>query len=317
MVRSFRIAVVGLLVCAGAAFAQDWQGKNKMGGKVVDEAGKPIAGVTVKLSFLQSKTGPEATSDAKGQWKVENIAEGMWVVEFYHDGFDPRQIPVQVGGKTKSPNIELRLTKEGTDPTFAVQTGMAKGQQLYQTLKYAEARAVYEGLLAKYPQVTQLNALIARSYHMEKNYAKAAEHLQAFVTANPADAQMKMLLGNELIEAGRPDEAWKIYSEIDPAQIKEALDLETPGFTLLRQKKPTEALKYFELVVTRFPEDASGYYYRGFASWHAMGAVEDKNSPERKELMEKAKADLNKFLEMAPTANEASTAKQILSELAK
>jgi hypothetical protein len=322
MVRILRVVVVGLLLFASASVAQDkpqeqWQGKSKMGGKVVDEAGKPVEGARVKLVFLPAKSGPETVTDKKGQWKSENIADGMWYVEYYKDGLDPRQISVEVGGKLKNPNIDMKMTKEGTEGGFALQTGDMQAQQLFKDGKFAEARAIYEQMLVKYPKTHPLHALIARSFHMEKNCAKAAEQLQLYLADDPANPQMKMLLGSELVDSEQTAEAWQVYSSIDPSAIKEAIDIETPGFTLLRQKKPVDALKYFNLAVTRFPQDPTGYYYRGFANWQAMAALPKGDSPERKALLDQAKADLTKFLEMSPTAPEAGTAKQILAELNK
>jgi regulator of sirC expression with transglutaminase-like and TPR domain len=54
--------------------------------------------------------------------------------------------------------------------------------------------------------------------------------------------------------------------------------------------------------VTRFPQNADGYYYRGLTNLQLS-----KNDA--------AKADLTKFLEMAPNAPEAATAKGILDKL--
>src|SRR5512140_3272918 len=126
MVRILRFAIIALLISVGVGVAQtqapaaaagtDWKGKSKMSGKVIDEAGKIVPGVTVKLVFLPANAGPaDVVTNAKGEWGVANIAEGMWSLEFWKDGLDPRQVPVQVGGKIKEPNIELKMTKEGTD----------------------------------------------------------------------------------------------------------------------------------------------------------------------------------------------------------
>jgi hypothetical protein len=90
------------------------------------------------------------------------------------------------------------------------------------------------------------------------------------------------------------------------------VDLQECGFTLLRAKKPVDAVKFFELAVTRFPNEAANYYYRGLSEWQIGAIVEKPGTSESKAHFEKAKADMNKFLEMAPTAPEAANAKKIL-----
>ncbi len=318
MARTFRIVVIGLAMCAATAFAQEaWQGKGKMSGKVVNPAGKGLEGVKVKLVNLAAKAGPELLTNKNGEWKTDNLASGMWYTEFYKDGFDPQRFQVEVGGKAKTQDILTKMTTEGTDPNLAVWLGVEEGKQLNAAQKYSESRALYLKLLATYPKVTGLHKLIAVTYHAEKNFAKAADELQAYVTAEPNDADAKLYYGKELIAADRIAEAWQVYSSIDPAQIKEFIDLEDPGFDLLRAKKPIEALKYFDLVVTRYPQEPTGFYYRGFAGWHSMLTITKVDDPERLAYKAKAKADIEKFLEMAPNSKEAAVAKQILAELSK
>jgi len=312
MVRNLKWAVILVLLAVGVSFAQPpaaapagapaWQGKSKMGGKVVDETGKVIAGVTVKLAFSAGGGPADIVTNAKGEWSAPNIADGVWTLEFWKDGFDPRRVPVQVGGRIKEPNIDLKMTKEGTDPTFAMQLGAAKAQAAFEQKKYSESRAVYEGLLVKYPTVYQLRQYIARDYHMDKNFEKAIEQLRLYLKDVPTDNGVKLMLATELFEAGKGDEAWEMYKSFDKTMLRDALDLETPGFQLLRTKKPTEALKYFERVVELYPEDPQAYYYRGLTYWQIGATVEKPNTPESKAQLELAKADLTKFMGMVPGA---------------
>ncbi len=311
MVRILRFAIIALFISVGLSMAQtqapaaaatDWKGKGKMGGKVFDEAQKPIAGVTVKFVFLPANAGPaDVVTNVKGEWKVENIADGMWSLELWKQGFDPKQVPFQVGGKAKD-TFDVKMTKEGTDPTFAMRNGAAKAQAFFDQQKYSDSRAVYQDLLTRYPSVPQLHQYIARDYHMEKNYTKAIEELQACMKAMPTENQVKLMLASELTEAGRGDEAWTMYATFDTTVLRDALDLETPGFMLLRAKKPVEALKYFERVVVLYPDDPQAYYYRGLTNWQIGATVEKVNSPESKAKLEAAKTDLTKFMGMVPNA---------------
>lgn len=323
MVRTLRFALVAWMSCAGAGYAltqaapvsQDWQGKNKIAGKAVDQAGKPVEGVTVKLLFLQTRSGTEAVTGKKGEWKVERIAAGMWTVEFYKDGFDPRQIQVEVGGQSKDPNIGVTMTPEGTDPGFAVKSAAEKAQILFDQRKYEESRAVIEPLITKYPKVSMLHVLLSRAYDAEKNYTAAADQLQEYANDNPGDNRIKTFLGTEYIKAGKLPEAWQVYSSVDLAQIQDAVDLNDPGFTLLRAKNPAEAYKYFDLTVKRFPQEPTAYYYRGLAAWQVGATVEKAGSAESRARLDLAKADLTKFLEMAPNAPEVANAKKMLEQI--
>ena len=313
MVRILRFAIIALFISVATGLAQrqapaaaaapGWKGKSRMGGTVIDEAAKVIPGVTIKFVFLPANDGPPAVvTNAKGEWRVENIAEGMWSLEFSKDGLDPKQAPLQVGGKVKEPFVTMKMTKEGTDPIFAMRTGAAKAQAFFEQKKFSESRAVYQDLLARYPTVRQLHQYIARDYHMEKNFTKAIEELEAYMKDVPTDNQGKLMLASELFEAGKGDEAWAIFSALDKTMMQDALDLETPGFALLRAKKPGEALKYFERVAVLYPEDPQAYYYRGLTNWQIGATVEKPNTPESKAKLEAARADLTKFIGMVPAA---------------
>jgi len=336
MVRIFRFAIIALLVSVGSGLAQTqapaaaaapgWQGKGKMGGKVVDEAGKPVPGVKIKSVFVPANAGPELVTNAKGEWRLENIADGMWSLQYWKDGLDPRMIPVQVGGKIKEPIIEVKMTKEGTDPSFAVPYGNDQARVLLEQKKIAEAKAIYTKLLATYPKYDRLHLALSQCLDMEGKFAEAAAELQLYVTANPADVRIKTFLGTEYIKAQKYAEAWQAYSAIDLAQITDPLDLNEPGFMLLRASKSDEAYKYFNLTVTRFPQEATAYYYRGVASRHMAGIIDKTKTADIRAQLMASQADMTKFLEMAePTAATADAttkqnmtmAKQVLDEIAK
>jgi len=61
--RNFQILLIALglaLVPAFEALAQDWKGRGRVQGKVVDEAGEPIRDATVTIVFGE-RGGPEPT----------------------------------------------------------------------------------------------------------------------------------------------------------------------------------------------------------------------------------------------------------------
>lgn len=318
MRRVVWLAVIGLLLASGPAWAQDWQGKYKMGGKVADEAGKGIEGVAVKLMSLAAKAGPEFKTDKKGEWKAEKLGDGQWLVEFRHASFDPRRIQVEVGEKLKEPKVEVKLTKLGTDWSVAEQIAMADAQPLLAAQKHAEARAIFEKLLETYPTAHQIHKYLAHTFNAEKNIPKAIEQLEFYVADVPSDVQILTLLGSMYTQADREPDAWKIFSTVDLTKVREVTELQDPAFALLRQKKPIDAVKYLDLAIQRFPEDAPSYYYRGFAQWQAgTMAAEAKKADESKAFFAKAAVDLKKCVELAPTSEPATKSKQILAQIEK
>ena len=45
------VAILAVLLLPAGAFAQEWRGMGRVGGKVVDEDGKPVPDVTIKAAL--------------------------------------------------------------------------------------------------------------------------------------------------------------------------------------------------------------------------------------------------------------------------
>jgi tetratricopeptide (TPR) repeat protein len=288
---------------AATAGAQDWRGMGRVGGKVVDEDGKPIEGVTVKAMLPSAgNAGPESKSNRKGEWAVGGIARGAWALDFIKEGYETRSISVNVSEFQRIPPMEVVLTKAVpvVDPNEEIKQQLTEAAGLMNAKQYAEARAIYEELTAKYPEVTQFEPLIARTYYGEGNRAKAIEHLRSASDRDPENVEVRMLLGNILVEEGQAEEGRRILESIDESKVSDPTIYLNVGIEMINEGKHADAITWFDKAIARFPNDPDAYYYRGISRLSlGDGAA--------------ARADIEKYVSIAPAdAPEMEMAKKIL-----
>jgi tetratricopeptide (TPR) repeat protein len=300
-------ATIAVLLVAAGAFAQEWRGMGRVGGKVVDENGKPVPGVTIKATLPRAgNRGPENTSNDRGDWAVGGIASGEWSLDFIKDGYETRSITVSVTQGSRLPPMEIRLEKAAAavpDPNVEIQEQLTQAAALMNAKQFAQARAIYETLAAKYPEVKQFRPLIARSYYGEGNKDAAIEHLRKALAQDPGNAEVTLLLGNTLMEQGQAEEARQMLASIDEAKVADPALFLNAGIALLNDQKTADAVPWFDKAITRFPTHPDGYYYRGI-SYLSLGKTAE------------AKTDLEKYVSIAPAdAPEVATAKKILETM--
>ena len=118
-----------------------------------------------------------------------------------------------------------------------------------------------------------------------------------------------------MISQGNPDEGKTLLASIDESQVQEAAIYVNVGINLLNQNKAADALPFLEKAISRFPDSPDAYYYRGISSIQLSTAKADDSKEEAAKLLAAGKADLEKFVAMAPTAPEAELAKKMLEQL--
>ena len=292
------VIILVVLAFAASASAQSWRGMARMTGKVTDEAGKPLEGVKVKLQ-LPNAGGTELKTNKKGEFEIGGLARGDWQVDFELPPYEGRKITVSVAELTRTPPVEIKLK---LDVNEAIRLEVVAAADLLSQQKYAEARALYEGALKKYPSAYRLEPYIARTYYLEKNNDEAIKHLRIAIDKDPSDVATKLLLGNILMDTGRMDEGRALLDTVDDRAVKEPAIFVNIGISLMNQNKADAALPYFEKAVKNFPDKGDGYYYRGLIRLQ-RGDTEG------------TKADLKKFLELSPNAPEAAAARKALEQL--
>jgi protocatechuate 3,4-dioxygenase beta subunit len=80
------------------------------GGVAVDEAGAPVAGLSVWATREGSDEGGDATTDASGRFTLRGLSPGRWSVELHGDGFLLAQEPSKVDVAEGTVAAELRVT---------------------------------------------------------------------------------------------------------------------------------------------------------------------------------------------------------------
>ena len=300
--RRMAVVLIGVLALSAVTPAQD-RGKTKAQGKVVDEAGAPLGDVIVAAVMDgMDKPFQQAKTNNKGEWKVENLAAGNWNFEFVKEGFDPQRMALEL--TNRNPPIDMKLTKAAAvDPNAELQAAMKEAMELQKGGKGEEARKIISDLIAKYPEAYRLNAFIAQTYAEEKNYAKAIEHLKIVVDKEPADVDMKTFLAELYTAQGNKEEAQKVLDSVDMTQVKDPTVFINMAIGAINAGRAEEAIAVLDKVNKQFPTQANILYYR------ARAYIVAKNMPE-------AKADLEKFVSMAPPdARELPDAKKLLEQL--
>lgn len=306
----YRVAGLFALVFAaalGADAAAQTRGTGRLAGKITDPSGAPLADVRVTASKDGEPGGVvfEDKTNRKGEWAIGGMAGGRWNLDFTKEGFEPKNISIGVSELGRIPPIEFSMVpvKVVVDPNVEIKDELIRAAGMMQAKQFAEARGVYEALLAKYPEAYQLHPLIARTYAGENQPDKAIEHLRIAIAKDPASVEVQLLLGNLLVERGQEEEGRKILASVDMTRVKDPVAIINSGISLLNQGQPDEARAFFDKVIGQFPGQADSYFYRGLA-YLQMGKTAE------------AKADLQKFVSLAPADSpELVQAKKILEQL--
>lgn len=202
------LALVALM--AAPLAAQDWIGRGRAHGRVIDEQGEPVAGAKVTIHLPdRPDAGPEpVTTGDNGRWAFGGIEGTTWTVVVEKEGYliSEGAFTVNEFKPTSALDIELKRNP------FA---GIQEGQDLIDQGRYAEARAHFEEVLPEMDehQQAQLRALIATTYYEEKDFPAA---IRAYETALPGlsaeeKVSIRLRLGDAYSQLEQHDKARTVY----------------------------------------------------------------------------------------------------------
>ncbi len=213
--RILIVPALALVLAALPAVAQDWAGKGRASGTVVDVDGQPVEGATVTMTPQDDPdVGPPAvTTNKKGRWSMLGLRHGAWVVVVEKEGFKTAEGPYAVNAFNASPSLEVVLAPS---PFSSITVGdelMAAGDN-------AGARAAYETALANLDEMAaaRLKSRIGDTYMAEGDYAGArAVYMDALRTLSPDEqTHVRLQVANSYQLEGMVEEARQEYERLLP-----------------------------------------------------------------------------------------------------
>jgi predicted Zn-dependent protease len=284
---------------AGDSFKEkkvaEWRGDAQISGKIIDEAGKPIAEAKVAFIFVKANDGFFATTKKNGEFSIKDIKEGEWRLQVEAPNFITARQPLTVA---LSKNLPLNVTlKRDNSPEL-----LTKAEALFKAGQNAEARTEYMTVLAAHPELTAINRAIAFTYGREKNHVEALKYLDLAIASNPNDAILLQLAAASAIQVSDYPRAMAYLAKIDDAMLSEPSMLSDAAVNLINKQKAAEGIQVLDRVIARFPNDADAYFYRGFAKAQASKGTDGK-------------ADLEKYLALAPAGQMAAKAKELVASI--
>jgi TolA-binding protein len=252
------------LICVGAASAQDWKGKGRLQGIVTDEQGQPLEGVTVKLFSLKAQDGITVQTDKAGKWLGAWIRSGGWNIDFVKIGYAPKKVAVEISENKKNPDINVRLAKvEGLVLTDEMRDLLTKGNDLFDAKDYAGALAVYEDLLAKYPDAYPIYMNVGNSHFAQEKYDLAEASYMKVIEKDPKNASAIIAVGNCYANRGESDKALEWYGKVEFEKIDDPTVLYNLGTNYYNNAKFEDALRFYQKAVEKQADSTDALYQLG------------------------------------------------------
>jgi len=204
------VLLLTLVLLAAPLAAQDWAGRGRALGKVVDEQGNPVEGAKVTLHLPGfPEAGPEPLlTDKKGRWSYLGLDNGAWAVVIEKEGFITSEGSFSVNEFGTARPLKIELQRNPFD-------AVAAGQALIDEGRYEEARQKFLEVLPEMDghQQAQLHALIGNTHYAENAYAKAREEYQQALPGLTEGERTSVLLrlGDSYMQEGQYDKAREAY----------------------------------------------------------------------------------------------------------
>jgi tetratricopeptide (TPR) repeat protein len=312
------LVALGVGLVTGSAAAQAGRGTARINGTVMDETGKPVPGAKVTISLAMNESVKrEAVADKKGEWAIIGLGTSQWNLTAAADGFLPATMNIQVKQLERNPLIAVTLKKAGAGDRPLVQDEASlvlidQANQFYTEGNYDGALAIFREILAKNPEIYQVNMNIGDCLREKGEIDQALETYAGVIEKAKADPQMgkemtaKALarIGECHLKKGDFETAQGFFKQSIEAFPEDEVLAYNVGEIYFSNQKLDEAITYFELAIKIKPDWSEGYYKLGLAYLN-------------KADYEKARQSLAKVLELEPDSERAAVVKGILDTIDK
>jgi Tfp pilus assembly protein PilF len=263
MKKTIRIALL-LALAAGLASAQSYRGQGRLRGKVTDEAGRPLEGVTVRVFSVRGQSGFEVKTNAAGEWTANYIRGGGYNLDFVKPGYEPRSISTSIPERTDNPPVEVTLKKAaGLMITDELKAELEAGNRLFEEKKFEEACKLYEDLLAKNPDVYVLYKNVGNCRFELQQYDLAEAAYRKVLEKEPQNPDIMLLIGNCYANRDLPEQAMEWYNKIEFEKITDPTVLFNIGLSFTKQSRFEDALRYYKRSVEVQKDFLDGLYQLG------------------------------------------------------
>ncbi|MGD8734447.1 MAG: tetratricopeptide repeat protein, partial [Gammaproteobacteria bacterium] len=146
------------------------------------------------------------------------------------------------------------MARDPISRTFDEQLAGAQG--LHQQGRLAEAKAVYDQLIAESPQHPELLRLLGVLNYQNGDLSAAADLFRRAVKAGSKDGRAMEALGCVLAETGREEEAIHCLAQVAAAHPRQQSAIFNLGMLLMNQKgRMEEATRAFQRVLSLDPDN--------------------------------------------------------------
>jgi tetratricopeptide (TPR) repeat protein len=258
------LVLMVVFVAALALAAQDYKGKARQGGVVLDEKGAPLEGVTVKLFSVKAQQGFEVKTDANGKWMGAWIRSGGWTITFEKVGYAPQNVSINVQESAKNPDVKAVMVKvEGLALTEDIKKLLIEGNAAFEQQKFDEALASYMQIIAKYPDAYIIYRNIGNCYFSQEKYDLAEEAYLKVLEKAPNDTDAIIAVGNCYSNRGDSAKALEWYGKVEFEKIDDPVVLYNMGTNYYNNNKFEDALKFYQKAVEKQKESPDALFQLG------------------------------------------------------
>jgi tetratricopeptide (TPR) repeat protein len=303
--RLIPLVAVCALALAVPAVAQDWKGMGRMEGKVTDESGAPLVGVTVRLELPERGGGTTVKTDKKGRWAIGGIAAGTWHIDFEVEGHASRKVSVSLPSESsRLAPLEVKLERTvATGVSPEARQALERAESAYKEGRFAESRAEYAALLALRPDLgPRIHQQVGFSWIQEKQYAKAVEELDLVLAAEPDNAQVRAIAAQAALEGGMADKGRQLLAGLSEGVIRDPDAFFNIGVNFVNAGLTEDAVAYFTKAISLDAAYVDGYYQRALA-YLKLGRTAE------------CRADFERVLALAPDGPQAKLARKALEQI--
>lgn len=244
-------------------------------GRVVDDAGAPLTGVTIRLVNIDRGREVVLTSGKDGRFYRRGLQAAEYELSVEREGYQPIKDKVKLVAGTDR-DLNFTLAKAAASGSAEFQAGVAA----FGTGNFALAATQFEAAIARAPTVAALHVNLALAYARLNRITDAVASLEKAAALAPNDPPIQYQLGSAYVDLRSYEKAAAALEKglaAKPNLATDALALEattTLGAVYFAQGKIVEAEMQFQRVLGAKPGAAGAAL--GMAKIHFSKGEVDK-----------------------------------------